>query len=122
MKIKGESTVLFPPKRISNFSTLCVTASPERFDDRSGDFFLVFLVWGFIACCGMHTTKVDCQFRRPSRHFQNQVIRPRRKLQALHGRFKSVSLADCHASNLKYIEPDQTHPEINMLRKSNFLK
>jgi hypothetical protein len=43
MKIKGESTVLFPPKRISNFSTLCVTASPERFDDRSGDFFWVWL-------------------------------------------------------------------------------
>jgi hypothetical protein len=41
MKIKGESTVLFPPKRISNFSTLCVKASLERFDDRSGDFF-----WG----------------------------------------------------------------------------
>jgi hypothetical protein len=45
MKIKDESTVLFPPKRISNFSTLCMTASPERFDDRSGDFFWVFMMW-----------------------------------------------------------------------------
>jgi hypothetical protein len=49
MKIKGESTVLFPPKRISNFFTLCVTASPERFDDRSGDFFLGVWLWDLLS-------------------------------------------------------------------------
>jgi len=41
-KIKSDTTTVFPPKLISNFSTLSVKTSPKRCNSRSGDFFVVF--------------------------------------------------------------------------------